>query len=151
MIEILINSAHSFNNMFEVTLVPIVIAAIASVVFGMVWYHPKVFGTIWMRAAAITPEAQEVARKRMPLMAFFGFIASMIGAYVLNYFGIAWGVYDVVGAIELGIWVAVGFILPPLYATVLWERRPFVYFTTNFLYWLLSFVLMAIILVLLSQ
>lgn len=137
--------------MFEVTLVPILVAAILNMIFGMVWYNPKVFGTMWMRGANISPEAQAEGKKKMPILAVLGLLSSMLAAYVLNHFGIAWGVYDVVGAIELGIWVALGFTIPALFSAYLWERKPFSYLAINASYWILSFILMAIVLVLLSQ
>ena len=37
--------------MFEVTLLPILAAAIANVVLGMIWYNPKVFGTVGLTQA----------------------------------------------------------------------------------------------------
>jgi hypothetical protein len=34
----------------------ILVAALTSFVVGFVWYHPKVFGTIWMKEAGLTQE-----------------------------------------------------------------------------------------------
>ena len=31
-------------------------AAVSTLVVGFVWYHPKVFGTVWMREAGLTEE-----------------------------------------------------------------------------------------------
>lgn len=134
--------------MFEVTFLPILFAGVVSVVIGFVWYHPKVFGSAWMRLTNLSPEAVEKGKKRMPLMAFFGLLASMLAAYVMNYFGIAWGVYDVIGAIELGFWCWIGFVAPTMLGIVLWEQKSFKLYLINSLYWLVSFIAMAIILVL---
>lgn len=134
--------------MFEVTFLPILFAGVVSVVIGFVWYHPKVFGSAWVRLTNLSPEAVEKGKKRMPLMAFFGLLASMLVAYVMNYFGIAWGVYDVIGAIELGFWLWAGFIAPTMLGIVLWEQKSFKLYLVNSLYWLVSFIAMAIILVL---
>jgi len=133
--------------MFEVAFLPILFAGVVSVVIGFVWYHPKVFGSAWVRLTNLSPEAVETGKKRMPLMAFFGLVASMLAAYVMNYFGVAWGVYDVIGAIELGFWCWIGFVAPTMLGIVLWEQKSFKLYLINVLYWLVSFIAMAIVLV----
>jgi len=136
--------------MFEVTFVPILAAAIVNVILGFIWYNPKVFGTAWMRAVNLSPEMAERGKRRMPLMAFIAFLAGMLVAYVLNYFGIAWGVYDWVGAVELGIWTWIGFVAPTMLGMVLWEQKPLKYYAIVSGFWLVSFVAMAVVLVLLA-
>lgn len=137
--------------MFEVTLIPILVAAIASVIIAFIWFSPKVFGTVWMRMLNLTPQQMEAGKKRMPLMAFVAFLASIVAAYVLNYFGIAWGVFDWIGGVELGIWVWIGFVAPPMLGMVLWEGKKLRYYFITAGYWLVTFVVMSVILVLLSQ
>ncbi len=134
--------------MIEVSFLPVLFAGVISVVIGFIWYHPKVFGSAWVRLTNLSPEAVEKGKKRMPLMAFFGLVASMLAAYVMNYFGIAWGGYDDIGAIELGIWCWIGFVAPTMLGIVLWEQKSFKLYLINALYWLASFIAMAIILVL---
>ncbi|MEY4747039.1 MAG: hypothetical protein RLZZ416_88 [Candidatus Parcubacteria bacterium] len=118
---------------------------------GFAWYHPKVFGGVWMRAINMTPEMVERGKKKMPIMAFLAFLSSMLVAYVMNYFGIAWGVYDSIGAIELGFWCWVGFAAPPMFGMVLWEQKPIRYYAIVAGYWLVAFIVMALVLVIGSQ
>ena len=136
--------------MFEVTFLPILVAGVANVILGMVWFNPRVFGSAWMAGMTMTPEMAERGKKRMPLMAFLAFLAAMVVAYVTNYFGIAWGVFDWIGAIELGFWCWVGFVAPTMLGMVLWEGKPVKYYAIVSGYWLVSFIVMAIILVLLA-
>ena len=132
--------------MTEVTFWPILGAGIAAVAIGFVWYHPSVFGTVWMRMVNFTPEQSERGKKKMPLMAVCGLIAAMVVAYVMNYFGIAWGVYDWIGALELGFWSWAGFVAPIMLGMVLWEQRPFKQYLISALYWLVTMMVMAVIL-----
>ncbi len=125
---------------------PILAAGISSVIIGFVWYHPSVFGSAWMRMSGVTPEMADRAKKKMPLMAFFGLLASMVVAYVMSYFAIAWGVFDWIGAVELGFWCWAGFTAPVLLGSVLWEMKPIKLYIINTLYWLVTFVVMALIL-----
>lgn len=134
--------------MVEVTFFPILAAGIVSFLIGFAWYHPRVFGGMWMRLSHVTPESVELGKRRLVFTAPIAFLASMLIAYVMNYFGIAWGVYDIVGAIELGFWCWVGFTAPVLLSQVLWEQQPFRLYLLNALHWLVVFVAMAIVLVL---
>ena len=40
----------------EMNFLAIAAAAVSTLVVGFVWYHPKVFGTVWMREAGLTEE-----------------------------------------------------------------------------------------------
>jgi hypothetical protein len=126
----------------------ILAAAIVSILLAFAWYHPKVFGTAWMRMMAITPEQAEKGKKKMPLMTFFAFLASLVVAYVMSYFAYAWGVFDWIGAIELGFWCWAGFAAPPLLGSVLWEQKPFKLYLINAGFWLVAFIAMALIILL---
>ena len=132
--------------MIEVKLLSVLLAGIAPVVIGFIWYHPSVFGSAWMRMVGVTPEMAERGKKKMPLMAALAILASMLAAYVMNHFGIAWGVFDIIGAIELGFWCWLGFVVPTMLGTVLWEQKSFKLYLINVMFWLVAFVAMAIIL-----
>ena len=135
-----------------VTFWPIVAAGVASVLIGWVWYHPRVFGTTWMRLANVTPEMAERGKKMMPLSVILSLCGSMLIAYVMNYVGIAFHIFDWVGAVfELALWCWLGFVVPTSLGTILWEQRPFKLYLINTLYWLVTFIAMALILVLGSQ
>jgi hypothetical protein len=134
--------------MIEVSFFPILFAGIAAMLIAFVWYDPRVFGSAWSRMNNMTPEMVERGKKKMLVMAPIGFLASMVIAYVMSYFGIAWGVYDVIGAIELGFWCWAGFVAPILLGVVLWEQKPFTLYLINVGYWLVSLIAMAVVLLL---
>lgn len=133
--------------MADVALWPVIFAAVANMIIGFIWYHPKVFGTAWMRMAGIAPDAAERGKARMPYMMLIALVGSLIVSYVLNWFGIAWGVYDWAGAVELGIWVWLGFVAPMMLGSVLWEQKPVKLYILNVGYWLVTLVVMSVILV----
>jgi hypothetical protein len=135
--------------MIQVTLVPIIVAGISAVLIGWVWFHPKVFGSAWMRMSNVTPEMAEASKKRMPITVFAGFVAAMIIAWVMGYVGILLGVYDVVGAVVLGFWCWLGFVAPTMLGVVLWEHKPIRLYLINAIYWLVVFIVIALILLLL--
>ncbi len=133
--------------MFEITIVPILVAAIASVALGALWYSPKMFGTGWMQMVGLTDERAALHKKKMPLHILVGFVSLVVMAYVLAHFGMAWGVYNVATALELGFWVWIGFQVPILLGAVLWELKPWRLFVLNAAYHLIAVMLMATILV----
>ncbi len=135
------------NGTMTATLWPILAAGIASVLIGWIWYHPNVFGSTWMRLSNITPEMAERGKKRMLATTFVGLLASMLAAYVLSYFVIAWGAYDLLGAAEVGFCCWAGFVAPAMLGMVLWEQKPVRLYLINSLYWLVALVIMALILV----
>src|ERR1041384_6757364 len=56
-------------------------AALIPMVMGFIWYHPKVFGTAWMKATGITPEDG----KKMNMALVFGltFVFSFFLAFAM--------------------------------------------------------------------
>lgn len=132
--------------MTEVTFLPIFLAGIVAVIIGFIWYHPQVFGGAWMRMSGITPETVERNQKGMWIRALVALFAAMVAAYVMSYFGIAWGVYDWIGSVELGFWCWIGFTAPAMLGSVLWERKPVSLYLINSLFWLVAFVAMALVL-----
>jgi hypothetical protein len=134
--------------MIDVTFWPILAAGLASMLIGYIWYHPRVFGGLWMKYLNVTPEMAERAARRRRLYTVLALLSSMIIAYVMNYFGIAWGVFSWLDGIELGFWCWVGFVAPTLLAQVFWEEKRFALFLISVLYWLVSFIVMGIILTL---
>ncbi len=59
------------------------IAALVPTLLGFIWYHPKVFGTAWMKAAGVTPESA----KGMNMAVVFGvslLLSFMLAASLLS-------------------------------------------------------------------
>ncbi len=127
-------------------LLAILLAGFSNVILGMIWYNPKVFGGAWMQMINITPEQAERGQKRMPLMALIGFLAATLMAWVLAIVLTAFQVFDVLGALDVGFWIWLGFVAPILLGTVLWETKPFKLYLINALYWLLALLTMSAIL-----
>lgn len=132
--------------MYDVNFIMILVAAIAQVAIGFAWYHPKVFGDVWMRLAGISPESLEAGKKKMPLMVVVAFVAALVAAYVMTFIGIAWGVFDWLGGAEMGFWLWLGFAVPVLLSSILWEGKKFTLFLINAGYSLVSLVAVGVIL-----
>ena len=70
------------NNM-EINFLALLVAALSTLVVGFIWYHPKVFGTIWMREAGITMD--ESSKPNMALIMGMSFVFAFFIAFVLQF------------------------------------------------------------------
>ena len=129
------------------TLMPIVAAGISSVVLAFIWYHKSIFGVPFMQMCNLSPEQAERGMRMMPLMTFLALISAMWAAYVMTFVLEAFQVYDVIGALDVGFWLWAGFAAVPMLGMWLWEGKPFKMFMIIAGYWLIAFMLMAVILV----
>jgi len=64
----------------EFNFLAILVAALTSFVVGFVWYHPKVFGTIWMKEAGLTQE--QLAKGNMFKIFGLSFVFSFLLAFI---------------------------------------------------------------------
>lgn len=130
------------------TILPILVAGIVSAMIGFIWYHPRVFGGLWLRLSGITPESVERGKKRMPAMALTALLASVLVAYILRWLLGATGTYGVLNSIQLAALMWIGFIAPALLGIVLWEQKPIALYLINAFYWLAALVAMSLVLIL---
>ncbi|OGZ04496.1 MAG: hypothetical protein A2648_01510 [Candidatus Lloydbacteria bacterium RIFCSPHIGHO2_01_FULL_41_20] len=133
--------------MSDINIFPVIAATIISFIVGSVWHGP-LFGKQWMALSGFTEDRM----KKMPLSAsqamVLGFISTLVLGYVISYFVHALGVIAISGALILGLWVWVGFILTTLANTVLWEGRPPKLFVFNLAYALINIWIMTVVLTL---
>lgn len=135
---------------FSMNWLAILVSALIPLVMGAIWYHPKVFGTAWMKATGITEakiksaslaKTYIVAVLLSVILSFYLYINVMVGgpdemrhgqeAFMTFKHGAAHGAL-------LGIFVA----LPVLATNALFEMKSGKYIFINVLYWIVSLALM---------
>jgi hypothetical protein len=64
----------------EINFVALLLSALSTLVVGFIWYHPKVFGTIWMKEARITEEQMKGSNMILifGMSIFYAFLISFI-------------------------------------------------------------------------
>jgi hypothetical protein len=111
----------------------VLVAAVAGFIVGMVWHSPALFGSMWMKLSGITMKKKpEGMGKRM----FIALVAMLVMAWVLSN---VIGLFDVgtlVGGIQTGFWIWLGFVATIMIGVVLWEGKPFKLFLLNAIHWL---------------
>jgi hypothetical protein len=68
--------------MYPVNFYSIIASSFIPLFIGMIWYNPKVFGTIWMKASGVDPEAAQ--KSSMILVFGLTWIFSLFVAFILG-------------------------------------------------------------------
>lgn len=131
--------------MFEINYLAVVVAAVAAFIIGAVWYSPLLFGNTYMKLRGLDPNA--MAEMRPPVGEIAGeFVRNLVVAFVLAYFVMRLGVGDWLGAVQLGLWVWVGFPAMILLGSVIHENVPWKLAAIHTGDWLVKLLLIAIML-----
>lgn len=138
-------------------------------ILGMIWYHPKVFGTSWQQAVGLSDEQFSQSPKwyHMVLSLFLNFLLAFgIFAFTIHQFhllGLAGGDSELLkqgtaaafineygnNFLTLGHGIAHGitaflvFALPFIAGPAIWEKKGMKYVLINGSYWLITIVTMA--------
>lgn len=123
----------------------IVVATVAAFVVSSVWYSPLLFGKVYLALRGLDPAA--TAEMAMPVGAILGeLIRSLVVAYVLARFVVLLGVVNWMGAVQLGVWLWIGFPAVLLAGSVIWDKAPWLLAAIHAGDWLVKLLLMTVIL-----
>jgi hypothetical protein len=138
----------------------VVVAAIAALVVGAVWYSPFLFGNAWVELR-FDPSALDNYTHNLNALAHAGnmgdtkipvgemlaeFVRELVIAYVLARFVVLLRVVDWKGAVRLGIWVWIGFNAALLLGTVIHENMPWKLYAIHAGHGLVNILVMTVIL-----
>jgi hypothetical protein len=132
--------------LFGVQLFPVVAAAIASMVVGMLWYGP-LFGKEWMKLMKISPAKMKQMGKSAGNSYFYAFVAALISAFVLSIFINFANATTIGEGAVIGVWAWLGFIATTTLNSVLWEGKSENLYLLNNSHQLVNFAVMGAILV----
>lgn len=132
----------------DVNFVAILVAALANMILGMIWYSPSAFGTMWMELAGLKPknkkEEQAMKEGMVPAMAG-GFVISLVMAYVLFQLTNLLGLATAVEGAQLGFWIWLGFVGSVTLSNHMYSMKPIQLWYLNTGYRLISFLVMGAI------
>ena len=131
----------------DVNLLAVLVAAIASIIIGSLWYSPLLFGNTWIKLMGFSKRDMEKAKQKgMAGSYFVTLIASIVMGYVMAYLIYFMSVAIVIDGIMLGVLAWLGFIVPLLIGNVLWDGKPMKLFFIHAFYWLVNVIVMSAIL-----
>jgi hypothetical protein len=127
----------------EVSWIAVLVAGLAAVVVGWLWYAPFLFGNLWMRLLGKTKE--QVEKDFHPLKIVWAFLLSCAAASFLATF-MSW--LTTGGALRgayLGFYAALGFSATTFAVNDVFEGRPFTLWLVNACYHVVVLVVMGAI------
>jgi hypothetical protein len=130
--------------MEQINWLSLIIASLIPTITGMIYYHPKVFGNVWMKSIGLTKEDCEKQSKLKM------FIISIIMSFILsiallnfNNLTSQEGEFDTFGPGAVHGRVGSRFIIMPILVTGgLYELKNFKNIAINLVYWMITLALM---------
>jgi len=132
-----------------VPVVPVLVAAVATMVIGFIWYSPFVFARPWMRAMGYDPEDKAKLaemQKGAGRMYVGSFVASLVSAFVLGKFIEITTVSTAPYGMKVGFAIWLGFVTTVQFTAFVFERKPFRLYAINTGYQLVCYLAMGAIL-----
>jgi hypothetical protein len=120
----------------------VIVATVAGVIVGFIWYAPPVFGRRWARASGIELPQPGQAQ---PTTYLAGLVVALVTAYVLAVLSGGLGVASLVDGAIVGILVWLGFVATWLASGVFFERRSTEWWAINAGQAIVSLVIMGAI------
>jgi hypothetical protein len=108
----------------------IVVAAVAAFVVGALWYSPLLFGRAYMEVRGINPGAM-VDMKPSAWEMLGEFAKNIVIGYVIAHFVVRLGIGDWKAAVQLALWLWVGFQAMLLMGAVLHEKMPWILYAIH--------------------
>ncbi len=116
-------------------------AAVASFLLGWLWYSKVLFGNIWMRESGVTPTDED--RKKMGQTMGLGFLADIVKAFFLLFLSANFAEGGHQFLVAFVIWI--GFLLPLVLSSKLYEKRSWTLFIITGGYQLVSLLAMSVV------
>jgi len=132
-----------------VKLVYVVLAAVATMVVGFLWYSPLLFAKPWMLAMGYDPNDKaglDEMRKGAGKLYGAAFLSSLAAAFVLGKIVVVTTVITVPYGMKVGFAVWLGFVASVQLTDTLFGRKPFKLFLINTGYQLVCYLVMGAIL-----
>ena len=119
------------------SLLIILLAAVAGMVVGALWYSPVMFGPMWQRLTGMTGEGESMVR-----LMTLTFLATIVMAYVLSYVVSLLYIDTFVRGAEIGAWMWLGYVATTQLINGLYEKRPFSLYAINVMHHFVVLVIM---------
>lgn len=126
----------------------VLIAGVASFILGGLWYSKVLFGDVWMKLMGIDMkkmQSAEMCKQAQKSMAA-GFVFQLLTAFILAHFISFLPEKNLTNVLQLAGWIWLGFVLPVVAGSILWECRPFKLFLINASYQIVQLLVIGAVL-----
>lgn len=123
----------------------VLVAALANMVLGSIWYSKPLFGTAWMK---LTGAKMDGAKQNMAKTMSGAIIAALVMSYILAHFVDYVGAVTIWDGIQLGFWVWLGFMATISINDILFGQKSWKLYFINNGFFLINAIVMSVILAL---
>jgi hypothetical protein len=139
--------------MIDVNYVAVLLAAIASMVAGFLWYSPMVLGKPWMKQMGLTADKLKKAQKEMGKLYGVSFVVALLTAFVLSHVMTMSMAYFHYSKLSTGLisafWMWLGFVMPVQVTDQIFGAKNWKLLAINTGYQLVALLAMGVVLALL--
>lgn len=135
--------------MIEVNYLAVLVAAVASMALGFLWYSPMLFGKRWMKLSGHSEESIKADQKKMGMLYGMTTVGSLVMAYVLSHvMALSDAFYDygmLMTGLTTAFWMWFGFVAPVQLSDMIFGHKKWGLYAINTGYQLASLLLMGVI------
>ncbi len=128
--------------MIQVNYVAVLLAAVAAMVVGALWYGP-IFGAAWMKLVGISKG--DINKSEMPKLYGIMFVAALVEAYILSLFIHYAGAVGLLLGAKTGLWAWLGFVATVMIGNYMFAKRPMQLYLIDAGYALVNLLIMGAI------
>lgn len=132
--------------LLDINFMAVLMAALANFLLGLLWYSPFVVGCAWMVQMNLKGEDIDKLKGRIPIKSLGSFVCAYISAVMMTILIKVMGASNLISGINLGLMIAVGFVLTSILNNNFFEDRPIKLFLITAGHYLLVFTVMGAIL-----
>lgn len=101
----------------------ILVAAIAPMLLGMVWYSPALFGKTWVKLLGKNEQEMKKMGKQATNGYILTFVSALIMSYVLAHFVDYTMSTTAIQGVETGFWLWLGFVATTGMINFVWQNK----------------------------
>jgi hypothetical protein len=115
----------------------IILGAVAVMILGFIWFHPKVFGQSWMQGADLTEEDMKTPN---PMIMVGGLLMALVISYATSKYASHTepGMSQFVHGLYHGFMPAIFYVAPVLVSKGLFEKKNLGWIITGAVYWVIA-------------
>lgn len=128
----------------------LLLAAIASMIVGFLWYSPLLFGKVWMRLKGFSLDSLQSEQQRMGLYYGLSFLLTLVMGFVLSHIITFSNNFYGYPMIQTGLitafWVWLGFVMPVQATATIFGEKKWALFAIDTGYQFVSLLIMGLLL-----
>jgi len=135
--------------MVEINYLALLVVAVLNMALGFVWYSPMLFGKQWsvlMGWGKMSEKDMKTKQQEAMPAYMWSFVGSLVMGYVLSHVVQTFGDMSLMGGLQAGFWMWLGFVAPVMISSNMFNNKPMSLFYIDGGYRFVSLLLMGAVL-----